>query len=43
MTGGNLCGDADGVTLDIKNAYSFNQKFSYLRDVKSSELYVTKI
>ena len=33
MTAGNLYGDADGVALDIKNAYYYNPKFSYLRDV----------
>jgi len=43
ITGGNLYGDADGVALDIKNAYSYNPKFSYLRDVKSPELDDTEI
>ncbi len=35
MTGGTLYGDADGVALDVKNAYNYNPKFSYLRDIKS--------
>ncbi len=43
MTGGILYGDADGVALDIKNAYNYNPKFSYLRDIKSTELKDTKI
>lgn len=43
MTGGTLYGDADGVALDIKNAYNYNPKFSYLRDIKSPELDDTKI
>lgn len=43
MTGGSLYGDADGVALDIKNAYNYNPKFSYLRDIKSPELDDTKI
>jgi len=43
MTGGNLYGDADGVALDIKNAYNYNPKFSYLRDVRSPQLDDTKI
>lgn len=43
MTGGNLYCDADGVALDIKNAYNYNPKFSYLRDIKSLELDDTKI
>lgn len=38
MTGGTLYGDADGVALDIKNAYNYNPKFSYLRDIKSPKL-----
>ncbi|MDF3127090.1 FRG domain-containing protein [Rheinheimera sp. 1928-s] len=33
ITGGNLYDSADGVALDIKNAYNYNPKFSYLRDV----------
>lgn len=43
MTGGTLYGDADGVALDIKNAYNYNPKFSYLKDIKSPELDDTKI
>ena len=43
MTGGTLYGDADGVALDIKNAYNYNPKFSYLRDVESPELDDTKM
>lgn len=33
ITGGNLYDSADGVALDIKNAYNYNPKFSYLRNV----------
>ncbi len=43
MTGGTLYGDADGVALDIKNAYNYNPKFSYLRDIKSPKIDDTKI
>jgi hypothetical protein len=43
MTGGTLYGDADGVALDIKNAYNYNPKFSYLRDIKSPMLDDTEI
>lgn len=43
ITGGNLYGDADGVALDIKNAYNYNPKFSYLRDVRLPQLDDTKI
>jgi len=38
ITGGNLYDSADGVALDIKNAYNYNPKFSYLRDVEPPNL-----
>lgn len=38
ITGGNLYDSADGVALDIKNAYNYNPKFSYLRDVELPHL-----
>lgn len=34
VTGGNLYDSAEGVALDIKNAYNYNPNFSYLRDVQ---------
>jgi len=43
ITGGNLYGDADGVALDIKNAYNYNPKFSYLRNIRLPQLDDTKI
>lgn len=43
ITGGNLYDSADGVVLDIKNAYNYNPKFSYLRDVELPHLDDTKV
>lgn len=43
ITGGNLYDSADGVALDIKNAYNYNPKFSYLRDIELSHLDDTKV
>lgn len=43
ITGGHLYDSADGVALDIKNAYNYNPKFSYLRDVEPPQLDDTKI
>jgi len=43
MTAGNLYGDADGVALDVKNAYNYNPKFSYLRDIDLPKHDDTKI
>lgn len=34
ITGGNLFDCADGVAFDIKNAYNYNPKFLYLRDIE---------
>lgn len=34
MTGGYLYDSADGIALDIKNAYNYNPKFSYLRGIE---------
>lgn len=38
ITGGNLYDSADGVAMDIKNAYNYNPKFSYLRDIESRKI-----
>lgn len=43
ITGGLLYDSADGVALDIKNAYNYNPKFSYLRDVERPPLDDTKV
>lgn len=43
ITGGHLYDSADGVALDIKNAYNYNPKFSYLRDVEPPPLDDTKV
>jgi len=43
ITGGFLYDNADGVARDIKNAYYYNPKFFYLRDVQSPDLDDTKI
>lgn len=43
VTGGNLYDSAEGVALDIKNAYNYNPKFSYLRDVNSPIIDDTKM
>lgn len=42
LTGAHLYGNAEGVALDLKNAYNYNQKFSYLRDVKMPHFDDTK-
>jgi len=34
ISAGQLYGDADGVAHDVINAYNYNPRFSYLRDVK---------
>jgi hypothetical protein len=34
INGGQLYGDANGVSLDVINAYNYNSKFGYLRDIK---------
>lgn len=43
ITGSSLFMNADGVVLDIINAYNYNPKTSYLRDIKSAPLDDTKI
>lgn len=43
ITGGNLYDSADGVALDVKNAYNYNPKFSYLRDIEPPPLDDTKV
>jgi hypothetical protein len=43
ITGGNLYDSADGVALDIRNAYNYNPKFSYLRDVEPPHLDDTEV
>lgn len=43
ITGGQLFDSADGVALDIKNAYNYTPKFSYLRDVEPPSLDDTKV
>lgn len=42
ITGGHLYDNAEGVALDIKNAYNYNPKFSYLRDVQIPQVDVFK-
>lgn len=43
ITGGNLYDSADGVALDVKNAYNYNPKFSYLRDIEVPPIDDTKV
>ncbi|MEB0116935.1 hypothetical protein QN395_10585 [Undibacterium sp. RTI2.2] len=43
ITGGNLYDSADGVALDVKNAYNYNPKFSYFRDIVPPPLDNTKV
>lgn len=42
FTAANLYGSEEGVALDVKNAYNYNPKFSYLRDIKMPHLDDTK-